>query len=246
MRPVAGRTNAYADAAVLLAIFGGYLWRVSREERGEPDLHGLPAALAALPARPRRATVLGLFVTAALIIALSARPFADSLVTGGRQLGLDEFLLVQWLAPLASEAPELLVAGILASRGDEDAALGTLLSSKVNQWTLLVGSLPLAYHVGGGSGALALDARQVEELWLTATQALLAIAVLARLTLRGREAALLFVLFALQIVFPGRDVRLGFAVAYAIVATALLIGRRGELPRLGRAIVATSAGDATS
>jgi cation:H+ antiporter len=237
--PAAGRI-ALTDAAVLLAIFAAYLWRVSREERSEPELHGLPATLAALPTRARRATVVGLFGFAALIIALAAKPFADSLVQGGRQLGLDEFLLVQWLAPLASEAPELLVAGILASRGDADAALGTLLSSKVNQWTLLVGSLPLAYRAGGGHGGLPLDGRQVEELLLTATQALLATAVLARLTLRTRDAVLLLAMFALQLAFPGREVRLGFAALYAVIAVAILIARRDELPRLGRALFATA------
>ena len=60
----------------------------------------------------------------------------------GEALGIDEFLLVQWLAPLASEAPELLVAGLYAWRLNTNAALGTLVSSKVNQWTLLVGTLP--------------------------------------------------------------------------------------------------------
>ena len=74
---------------------------------------------------------------------IAAEPFAGALVAGGKELGIDEFLLVQWLAPLASEAPELLVAAVLALRGHDDSALGMLLSAKVNQWTLLVGSLPI-------------------------------------------------------------------------------------------------------
>lgn len=40
--------------------------------------------------------------------------FADSLVTAGTDLGIDEFLLVQWVAPLAAEAPELIVALMFA------------------------------------------------------------------------------------------------------------------------------------
>jgi len=41
-------------------------------------------------------------------------------------------LLVQWLAPLASETPEFVVAILLAVRGRAIAALGLLLSSKIN------------------------------------------------------------------------------------------------------------------
>ena len=59
----------------------------------------------------------GLFLAAAAIVLASAKPFAEGLIAGGHQLGIDEFLLVQWLAPLASEAPELLVASMLALRG---------------------------------------------------------------------------------------------------------------------------------
>ena len=39
-----------------------------------------------------------------------------------------------------------------------------------NQWTLLVGSLPMAYLIGGGGTVLQLDGRRVEEILLTATQ----------------------------------------------------------------------------
>ena len=44
-----------------------------------------------------------------------------------------------------------------------------LISSKVNQWTLLVGSLPLAYAISDQSfSPLPMDDRQVEEVFLTA------------------------------------------------------------------------------
>ena len=66
-------------------------------------------------------------------------------------MGISEFFLVQWLAPLASEAPELLVAGLYAYRLNTNAGLGTLVSSKVNQWTLLVGTLPIAFAIASSS-----------------------------------------------------------------------------------------------
>ena len=50
----------------------------------------------------------------------TAAPFADGLVDIGKHHGIDQFLLVQWVAPLASESPEFVVAmaaliGVLGS-----------------------------------------------------------------------------------------------------------------------------------
>jgi len=121
-----------------------------------------------------------------------------------QKLGIDEFLLVQWLAPLASETPEFLVAALLAVRGKATAALALLLAAKVNQWTLLVGSLALAYSAGAGQlAALPLDQRQVGEVLLTAAQSLFGLAVLAGLAFSLRDAALLAALFVGQLVLGG-------------------------------------------
>ena len=68
----------------------------------------------------RRIVVWSLFAVAAVVILLCAEPFAESLVASGKVLGIDEFLLVQWLAPLASEAPEFTVVCIFAWRGMAD------------------------------------------------------------------------------------------------------------------------------
>jgi cation:H+ antiporter len=86
-------------------------------------------------------------VFAAAVILLFAEHFAEALVLSGEALGVSEFLLVQWIAPLASEAPELLIAGLYAWRLNTSAGLGTLVSSKVNQWTLLVGTLPIVFSI---------------------------------------------------------------------------------------------------
>jgi cation:H+ antiporter len=231
------RRLAWYDSVVLLTLFAGYLWRIGREERGEPDLIGVAAEVGGLPRRPRRATITALFVAAAVIVVSAAEPFANGLVGTGAALGIDKFLLVQWLAPLASEAPELIVATLFALRLRGDDALGTLLSSKVNQWTLLVGSLPLAYLLGGGGGALHLDARQTEEFLLTGAQAVLGIAVLAELSMSRSEAVALFALFALQFPFPSKGVRLGFSAVYLAMAAGILVVRRRQLPPTLRAMV---------
>jgi cation:H+ antiporter len=186
----------------------------AREETAEPDLVGPAKSIGHLPTGQRRVAIISLFAFAAATIAVSATPFADGLVHTGAALGIDEFLLVQWLAPIASESPEFLVAALLALRGKQAAALGLLLSSKLNQWTLLVGSLPLAYTVGtltissltpGAvlTSALPLDTRQTEEVLLTAAQSLFGVAVLANLSLELMEAFLLAGLFLAQFVLGG-------------------------------------------
>ena len=192
------------DSVVLVGLFLTYAVLAAREEHTEPDLVGPPATIGALPTNARRLSILGLFAYAGVAIGAAAEPFAAGLVHTGQRLGIDEFLLVQWLAPLASEAPEFLIAALLAARGKAGAALGLLLSAKLNQWTLLVGSLPLAYSIGAGHlAALPLDNRQSAEVLLTAAQSLFGIAVLASMSLSLFEAALMASLFIAQLVIGG-------------------------------------------
>jgi cation:H+ antiporter len=136
---------------------------------------------------------------------------------------------VQWLAPLASEAPEFIVAILFALHGKGADAIGVLISSKVNQWTLLIGSLPIAYYLGGGGTALQLDARQVEEFLLTATQTLLGVAALLALRFPRWLAVTLLALFALQFAFPGQDARYLLSALYAVLAAGALIHNRRHI-----------------
>lgn len=221
-------------AIVLLAWFGYYLYRVTRQEVEEPHLIGTAASIGALAPRVRRIMVTSMFLAAAVVILLSAKPFAESLVQSGQTLGIDEFLLVQWLAPLASEAPEFIVAIIFALRGNAQDGIATLISSKVNQWTLLVGSIPIAYWVGGGGAAgIPLDSRQVEEMLLTATQTLMGVAILLALRFPRWGAWALLALFAVQFAVTGTGGRLTLCVIYAVIALVMfVINRRHILPTL--------------
>jgi cation:H+ antiporter len=214
----------------LLAFFGYYLWRAaSSDHDDEPQLVGPAARIGALPRAQRRTSVVAMFVVAAAVILVSAEPFADSLIEGGRALGIDQFLLVQWLAPLASEAPEFIVALLFAWRGKGGAALGLLISAKVNQWTLLIGSLPVAYVLGGGPVALSLDGRQIEEFLLTATQTLLGIAVLLSLRFPRWAAWTLLGLFAVQFAVPGQTGRYVLSGIYLVLAVVALVRNRHHL-----------------
>lgn len=206
----------------MIAWFGFYLYRLTRGEAEEPDLIGTAAVIGGLPRNRRRPLVIALFVLAAAVILVSAEPFAESLVASGTQLGVDEFLLVQWLAPLASEAPEFIVAILFAWRGKGTAAIATLISSKINQWTLLIGSLPIAYLAGGGSASLVLDTRQTEEMLLTATQTLMGVAILISLRFWRWSAWTLLGLFAVQFVVTGTTGRFVLSAIYLGIAVAVM------------------------
>ena len=230
--PLKGSISLF-DTVILFAIFAAYMYGVSRAESGEPNLVGPAAWLGSLEQRRRRLANAWLFVFAATVILASAEHFAEGLVESGTKLGIDEFLLVQWLAPLASESPEFLVAGILAFRGRAAVGLAALLSSKVNQWTLLVGGLPIAYSISGETLAgLPLDGRQTEEVFLTAAQSLFAVAVLISLSLGRLEAIALLGLFMIQFLIPISEVRLAIAAIYIVLALFLIVSQRGEVRRL--------------
>src|SRR3990170_1861798 len=221
------------DSAVLISFFIVYLALSSRAPpRDEQVLVGPAQTIAALPLRWRWATVIGIFAFAAGTIFAAAEPFAEGPVDSGESLGIDEFILVQWVAPLASEAPEFLLAAILALRGRPTAGLTVLISSKVNQWTLLVGSLPLAFSISGTTlTPLDMDSRQTEEVFLTAAQSLFAVAILMSLSLSAWEAGVMFALFAGQLLFPQPEVRWGFGAAYMAFALRwFIVERRSIVP----------------
>lgn len=239
--PASGQIH-FGLGLALLAWFGFYLYKISHGDVEEPDLIGTAAALGDLPDRRRRVTVVGLFLVSGGVILLCAKPFADNLVAAGTELGINRFLLVQWLAPLASEAPEFIIATIFATRGKGTAAIATLISSKVNQWTLLIGSLPIAHLLGGGGFSLHLDSRQVEEVLLTATQTMMGVALILALRFHRAAACTLLGLFVVQFPIFSTQGRLLLCGVYTAVAVAGLIINRRHLfttvraPFFGRAI----------
>jgi len=233
------RTVTLVDMVVLVAIFVAYTLRIAKAPPEAPNLVGPSAWLATLPRRRRRATYLSFFGFAALVILLSAEHFADGLVQTGEELGISPFFLVQWVAPLASEAPELLVAGLYAWHLNTTNGLSTLVSSKVNQWTLLVGTLPLVFAVASGTATgLPVGPAQRQELLLTAAQSLFAVAVLINLEISAREAValsgLFLVQFALAALVPGSTELLALAVTYLALAAVLLLRGRHLLGPLLR------------
>jgi cation:H+ antiporter len=243
------QTLSPIDTVLLVGLFVWYAVRISRAPAEEPHLVGPAELIGRLPKARRRAVVAAMLVYSAGVILAAAEPFADALVTTGEEFGISTFLLVQWVAPLASESPELLVAGLFAWRLNTNAGLGALVSSKVNQWTLLVGTLPLVFSVSAGAlSGLPIDSLQREELFLTAAQSVFAVAVLTNRSLSVREAFYLMGLFVTQFVLGGvlpeglRAVeRVGVGVLYLVLATWWLFQNRRYVKPLVRDGFSTSA-----
>ncbi|HVE92737.1 MAG TPA: sodium:calcium antiporter [Actinomycetota bacterium] len=239
------------DFVLLASMFVWYAIRASKTHGDEPPhLEGVAERIASRGKTKRRRTVLIMFGWAAIGIIAAAEPFAESLIVTGDKLlsgllGAEQakFLTVQWVAPLASEFPELVVASMFAIKAMPESALGSLVSSKVNQWTLLIGALPAVYvvshmvHGHGFTWAMPLDVLQSEEIFLTSAQSLFAAILLVNLDLNVREAWVLLVLFLSQFFLPllipaidllvdvpfsAESTRVGFSAIYILLGVGVL------------------------
>lgn len=217
--PLKGNFNLM-DAAVLISVFIYYVVQALKLNIKEPELEGGPVEmLSKLPSGIRLFITSLFFSIAGYSIYAASGPFAEGLLEVGARSGIDKFILVQWLAPLASEAPEIIVVIIFTLKLMPREGFRALVSSKVNQWSLLVGMLPLVYSISAGHvGAMHLDARQTEEILLTSSQSLFAIMVIYNLEFTLLEAGFVFILFASQLFFTTPAVRYGYCVVYLVLS----------------------------
>jgi cation:H+ antiporter len=224
------------DAIVLLGLYGLYLRRLSTGKPEPPQLMGVAAELAKLPDAARKRWVAGLMGFAAFAILVTAEPFAQSVIGAGAMVGVSQYLVVQWLVPVATEMPELVVAFVLVAHRRPGQGVAVLLSSAVSQWTLALGTLPLAFAAGAGQGPLPLLGRERVEVLLTMGVGLYAVAALTTLHLRRTDATLMLGLFALQMAAVTVWLRAAMALLYLVLAFDVLSAQRWELPSLLRAL----------
>ena len=235
--PIKG-TLSVIDLVVLVSIFGLYAGRAAKAGHVEPDLIGPARVIGRLSNGPRRLITVLFFLIAGTAIFLVAEPFAESLIAAGVALGLDRRTLVQWLAPLASEAPEFIITALFAWRLLGAAGLGALVSSKVNQWTLLVGTIPLVFNLASyviGKPipvALQLDQVQQDDLLVTLAQSAFAVAVLLGLQLSLREAGLLAGLFLVHFFVP--DAHMAITISYLLLSLTFAFRHRVQIVNLLR------------
>ncbi|WP_254537367.1 sodium:calcium antiporter [Halomarina litorea] len=246
--------NAIGGIGIIdtVILVGLYLLYIAIIIRGDVEEHeeqvGVPAYLQSFSKGPRIASVLILFGYSGVMIFTAVEPFAHGLEQLGQAIGIPSFFMIQWIAPLASESPELIVVAYLVNKARSTAGFNALISSKLNQWTLLIGTLAVVYSIAlGALGTLPFDMKQVAEIWITAAQSLFAIAILTNFEITVREALALLFLFVTQVAAEFAVIRLfsetvastyslWILYAYTVVYLALGIGlfatRRSELRKM--------------
>jgi len=235
------------DTTFLVLLYVAYIVVVLQGEPEEGEEHvGVPAYLQRFGKPYRVVIVVVLFVYSGLIIFTAVEPFAHGLEELGKQMGVPPFFMIQWIAPLASESPELIVVLVLVSKARSTAGFNALISSKLNQWTLLIGTLAVVYSIAlGRYGVLPFDEKQAAEIWITAAQSFFALALVVNFRISIREAIALFVLFISQVTIEFLTVRnvisipvsqygilLLFSAVYIVLGTGLFIARRGAVARI--------------
>ncbi len=199
---IKGSLTVY-DGAVLIVIYAAYLWILgklpSEDHETIEDLEIIPRTIVTARRSLRIFTIAALFVGGGALIYFSAEPFLASLLALATLAGVPSFVFVQWIAPLVSEFPEMLSTLYWARRSERaPMALMNMVSSNINQWTLLAAMLPIIYSMSMGAVTpIAFDAKQKLELWLTLGQAAIALVFLLNMELAWWEAAVLGVLFAI-------------------------------------------------
>jgi len=222
------------DAAVLIAIYAAYLivlGKLPPEDQEEiDDLERIPRALVLAPRFRRIFAISLLFAGGGALIYFSAEPFLASLLALATVAGVPDFVFVQWIAPLVSEFPEMASTLYWARRPNRASiALMNMVSSNINQWTLLPALLPVIYSLSyGAPAAIVFDAKQQAELWLTLGQAGIAAVFLLNMELAWWEAAILAVLFAVPFFHAAAAAIVAWVyfVWIAIEVVRMLIGQR--------------------
>ena len=229
---------AWYDAIVLIALYGAYVWVLFFHPPHEAE-HVEDAPVVARwayrqPGWRRPAAIAGLFGAGGLLLYFTAHPFLESMLAVAATFGVSQFVLVQWVAPFLSEFPEKISAFYWARRVTQaPLALMNLVSSNINQWTVLAAMIPLVfgyshYRHYGTFAAFHFDPAQQLELLLTLLQTALAMGLLANMEFDALDAAILFVLWLAQFLVPHwrSEVAVAYGAWIVILAFEYAIGRR--------------------
>jgi len=216
-----------ADAIVLTLFYLIYLtilWRVPpKSEETHADVGRVPRAVLRLKSRMRWSAIIALFAAGGMLLYFTAHPFLNSMLALAATFGVSQFVFVQWVAPFLSEFPEKVSAFYWARKiSTAPMALMNMVSSNINQWTVLAAMIPVVYSISTGHvAALPFDVAQRQEILITILQSVLGLLILSNMRFAFWEAALLFVLWFAQFLNPG--LRSEISIVYAIWAGMLLL-----------------------
>jgi cation:H+ antiporter len=196
------------DGLVLVFLYLLYLYILNkmppRAEEESEELDYVPRRVLALRPGLRGAAIVGLFLGGGLILYYVTHPFVDSLKALALTAGISEFVFIQWVAPFLSEFPEKVSAFKWASTVRQaPMALMNMVSSNINQWTVLAAMIPVVYSLSlGRVAAIPFDGMHRQEVLLTILQSMLGMLLLVNMRYSAREAGTIFVLWLVQFAVP--------------------------------------------
>ena len=194
------------DGLVLTLFYAAYLFVVSKvppqEAEGIEDLERVSKFVVQQKPALRNILIFMLFAAGGALIYFLAEPFLGSLLAVSALIGVPSFVFVQWVAPFVSEFPEKVSAFYWARTiTGAPMAMMNMVSSNINQWTLLPAMLVLVFSVSHGRiTAIQFDSQQELELLMTLGQALVGMMFLIDMKMDWWEATLLFFLWLFQFV----------------------------------------------
>jgi cation:H+ antiporter len=217
------------DGLLLISLYAFFLRRVRGTPDEPPAIVGVSAGLAALSKRERWTWIAGMVGTAVIVIVAVAEPFAVALQETGAIAGISPYLVVQSIVPAATEAPEFVVAAVLALNHRPAQGLAIFLAAAVTQWTFALGVLPFAYAAGGGPSALPLQGHDPIEVALTVATTLLTVAALSSLKPLRIDSWIVVTVWVIQFAFPAPAVRIAATLVLAMFTVDILIANRRAL-----------------
>jgi cation:H+ antiporter len=231
---------AWYDAAVLVAMYVAYLGVLLRvpphEEEELADAPVVSRWAYGLGGARRVAAIAGLFLLGGALLYVTAAPFLESMLGIAVVLGVSDFVFVQWVAPFLSEFPEKVSAFYWARRVKKaPMALMNMVSSNVNQWTVLAAMIPLVFGwshraATGEWKDFGFDAAQRLEIALTLAQSFVALLILMAMRFEWRDALGLFLLWFVQFFRPSwREPVLALYLAWSAWLILLLVAGRRPL-----------------
>ena len=165
---------------------------------------------------------------------LVANPFADAIVATGTALGLDPYLLIQSVVPLATESPEFVVVAVLVANHRPAQGMALFLASSVSQWTLGMGA-PARLPGGGRRPVHAARCPRTARAGFTMALTLFIVVALCTLRPHRADAFLLAVVFVVGIVYPAPFIRFLCGFVLLVFAIDLTFARWRSIGPLLRA-----------
>tara|TARA_Y100001970_G_scaffold12816_1_gene14605 strand:- start:2227 stop:3411 length:1185 start_codon:yes stop_codon:yes gene_type:complete len=211
-------------SALLICVYLFYLYISSKKESEEAEFVGISEYITNFRKPIRISINVSLIAFSAISIFIVSHPFVESLIHVGEKFGIDEYYLIQWLAPLASESPEILIAGLFAYRNKSIESIAIILSSQANQMSLLIGSMGWIFAFATNKFvSFPVNDTQSIEFLLTAAFAFIQIAIIYKSKFNKTIIISMMLLFFSQLIFSNTDFKFYLSIFLFFISIPLFI-----------------------